>query len=120
MPPNQNPAGAQPAGAEKTSLNHDLPGDRFSVLTVSLYILTTQVIPKFAAIFESVQMSLPLPTQILMSVSGTAAGHPLLTMGLAGAFIYCVVEFPSDFQAASINFTGFLYDSRSSESFSAR
>jgi type IV pilus assembly protein PilC len=35
-----------------------------------------------------------LPTQILMSISGSAAGHPLLTMGLAGAFIYLVVEFP--------------------------
>jgi type IV pilus assembly protein PilC len=69
-----------------------------SVLTVSLYILTTQVIPKFAVIFESVHMSLPLPTQILMSVSGTASGHPLLTLGLGGAFLYFVAQFPRVFR----------------------
>src|SRR6202011_1619260 len=44
------------------------PATVCSVLTVSLYIMTTQVIPKFAVIYESVHMSLPLPTQILMSV----------------------------------------------------
>jgi type IV pilus assembly protein PilC len=69
-----------------------------SILTISLYILTTQVIPKFAVIFESVHMSLPVPTQILMSVSGTASGHPLLTLALAGAFLYCVGQFPSFFR----------------------
>jgi type IV pilus assembly protein PilC len=69
-----------------------------SVLTVSLYILTTQVIPKFAVIFESVHMSLPLPTQILMSISGVASAHPLLTLGLAGAFLYFVAQFPRIFR----------------------
>src|ERR1700693_4830553 len=74
------------------------PATVCSVLTVSLYILTTQVIPKFAMIFESVHMSLPLPTQILMNVSGAASGHPLLTLGLAGAFIYFVAQFPRIFR----------------------
>jgi type IV pilus assembly protein PilC len=69
-----------------------------SVLTVSLYVLTTQVIPKFAVIYESVHMSLPLPTQILMSVSGVASAHPLLTLGVAGAFIYFVAQFPRIFR----------------------
>jgi type IV pilus assembly protein PilC len=69
-----------------------------SVLTVSLYILTTQVIPKFAVIFESVHMSLPVPTQILMSVSGAASAHPLLTLGLAAVFLYCVAQFPRIFR----------------------
>jgi type IV pilus assembly protein PilC len=74
------------------------PATVSSVLTVSLYILTTQVIPKFAAIFESVHMSLPLPTQILMSLSGAASGHPLLTLALAGAFLYLVAQFPRIFR----------------------
>ena len=69
-----------------------------SVLTVSLYILTTQVIPKFAVIFESVQMALPVPTQILMSISRAASAHPLLTLGVAGAFLYFVVQFPRIFR----------------------
>jgi type IV pilus assembly protein PilC len=69
-----------------------------SVLTVSLYILTTQVIPKFAVIFESVHMSLPVPTQILMSVSGAASAHPLLTLGLAAVFLYSVAQFPRIFR----------------------
>jgi len=68
-----------------------------TVLTVSLYILTTQVIPKFAVIFESVHMSLPVPTQILMNLSGAATGHPLLTLGLVGAFLYLVFQFPRIF-----------------------
>jgi type II secretory pathway component PulF len=50
--------------------------------------MTTQVIPKFAAIYESVHMALPLPTQILMGISGMASGHPLLTLGLAGAVLF--------------------------------
>src|SRR5262249_32586771 len=49
-------------------------------LTVSLYILTTQVIPKFATIFESAHLSLPIPTQILMAVSRIATLNPLLTL----------------------------------------
>jgi type IV pilus assembly protein PilC len=69
-----------------------------SVLTVSLYVLTTQVIPKFAVIYESVHMSLPVPTQILMSVSGTASAHPLLTLGAAGGFIFFVAQFPRIFR----------------------
>jgi type IV pilus assembly protein PilC len=69
-----------------------------SVLTVSLYVLTTQVIPKFAVIFESVHMALPVPTQILMSVSGSASAHPLLTLGVAGAFLYFVAQFPRIFR----------------------
>jgi type IV pilus assembly protein PilC len=69
-----------------------------SVLTVSLYVLTTQVIPKFAVIYESVHMSLPVPTQILMSVSGTASAHPLLTLGAAAGFIYFVAQFPRIFR----------------------
>ena len=69
-----------------------------SVLTVSLYVLTTQVIPKFAVIYESVHMSLPLPTRILMSVSGTASVHPLITLGVAGGFVYFVAQFPRIFR----------------------
>jgi type IV pilus assembly protein PilC len=69
-----------------------------SVLTVSLYILTTQVIPKFAMIFESVHMALPVPTQILMGVSGLASGHPLLTLGVAGGFLYLIAQFPRIFR----------------------
>src|SRR3984957_12795273 len=69
-----------------------------SVLTVSLYVLTTQVIPKFAVIYESVHMSLPVPTLILMSVSGTASAHPLLTLGAAAGFIYFVAQFPRIFR----------------------
>src|ERR1700757_1487105 len=69
-----------------------------SVLTVSLYVLTTQVIPKFAVIFESVHMGLPMPTQILMSVSGLASSHPLLTLALAAAFIYLVAQLPRIFR----------------------
>src|ERR1700726_3324318 len=69
-----------------------------SVLTVSLYILTTQVIPKFAAIFESVHMALPVPTQILMSISKAASAHPLLTLGLAAVFLYGVAQFPRIFR----------------------
>jgi type IV pilus assembly protein PilC len=74
------------------------PATVCTVLTLSLYIMTTQVIPKFAVIFASVQMSLPLPTQILMSISRVASGHPLLTLGLAGAFLYLVVQFPRIFR----------------------
>src|SRR3984893_11634310 len=69
-----------------------------SVLTVSLYVLTTQVIPKFAVIFESVHMSLPLPTRILMGVSGVASAHPLLTLGVAGGVLYFVAQFPRIFR----------------------
>jgi type IV pilus assembly protein PilC len=69
-----------------------------SVLTVSLYVLTTQVIPKFAVIYESVHMSLPLPTLILMSVSGVASAHPLLTLGVGGGFLYLVAQFPRIFR----------------------
>ena len=69
-----------------------------SILTISLYVLTTQVIPKFTVIFESVHMALPVPTQILMSVSGVASGHPLLTLGLAGGFLYFVAQFPRLFR----------------------
>ena len=75
----------------------ELPATVCTVLTISLYILTTQVIPKFAVIFESVHMSLPVPTQILMSISKAATGHPLLTLGLAGAFLYLVFQFPRIF-----------------------
>jgi len=66
-------------------------------LTMSVYILTTQVIPKFAVIFESVHMSLPVPTQILMAISRAATGQPLLTLGLAAAFLYVVFQFPRIF-----------------------
>lgn len=66
-------------------------------LTVSLYILTTQVIPKFAAIFESAHISLPVPTQILMAVSRIAAANPPLTLLAVGGFLYAVVQFPRIF-----------------------
>jgi type IV pilus assembly protein PilC len=68
-----------------------------TALTTSLYILTTQVIPKFAAIFESVHMSLPVPTQILMGLSRAATANPPLTLGLAGALLYFVFQFPRIF-----------------------
>src|ERR1700724_1855824 len=41
-----------------------------SVLTVSLYVLTTQVIPKFAVIYESVHIILPMPRHILRMSPG--------------------------------------------------
>jgi type IV pilus assembly protein PilC len=66
-------------------------------LAVSLYILTTQVIPKFATIFESAHMSLPVPTQVLMTVSRIATADPPLTLLALGAFLYAVVQFPSIF-----------------------
>ena len=66
-------------------------------LAVSLYILTTQVIPKFATIFESAHMSLPVPTQILMAVSRIATANPLLTLLAIGGFLYAVVQFPRIF-----------------------
>jgi type IV pilus assembly protein PilC len=68
-----------------------------TVLTMSVYILTTQVIPKFATIFESVHMSLPVPTQILMAISRAATEQPLLTLGLAAAFLYAIFQFPGIF-----------------------
>jgi type IV pilus assembly protein PilC len=66
-------------------------------LTVSLYILTTQVIPKFATIFESAHVSLPVPTQILMAVSRIATSNPLLTLLAVGGFLYAVIQFPRIF-----------------------
>ncbi|MGA8656121.1 MAG: type II secretion system F family protein [Chthoniobacterales bacterium] len=66
-------------------------------LTVSLYILTTQVIPKFATIFQSAHLSLPVPTQILMAVSGIATANPLLTLLAVGGFLYAVIQFPRIF-----------------------
>jgi len=66
-------------------------------LTVSLYILTTQVIPKFATIFESARISLPIPTQILMAVSRIATLNPLLTLLAVGGFLYAVIQFPRIF-----------------------
>jgi type IV pilus assembly protein PilC len=68
-----------------------------TVLTMSIYTLTTQVIPKFATIFESVHMSLPMPTQILMAISRAATEQPLLTLGLAAGFLYAVFQFPGIF-----------------------
>src|SRR6516164_9277000 len=63
-------------------------------LAVSLYILTTQVIPKFAAIFESAHMSLPIPTQILMTFSRIATASPPLTLLVIAGFLYSVTQFP--------------------------
>jgi type IV pilus assembly protein PilC len=67
------------------------------ILTSSLYILTTQVIPKFATIFESAHMSLPVPTQILMGISRIATTHPILTLLAAAAFLFTVIQFPRIF-----------------------
>jgi type IV pilus assembly protein PilC len=66
-------------------------------LAVSLYILTTQVIPKFATIFESAHMSLPVPTQILMTFSRIATTSPPLTLLVVAGFLYSVTQFPRIF-----------------------
>jgi type IV pilus assembly protein PilC len=66
-------------------------------LTISLYILTTQVIPKFATIFESAHIGLPIPTQILMAVSRIATANPPLSLLAVAGFLYTVSQFPRIF-----------------------
>ncbi|MCG6553017.1 MAG: type II secretion system F family protein [Candidatus Magnetominusculus sp. LBB02] len=54
----------------------------------SIVILLTYVIPQFAKIFEEMGETLPVPTQILMAISGFFSGYWWLVAGMAGLLIF--------------------------------
>lgn len=59
-----------------------------TALTGAIFFLMTFVVPKFTALFSSAKVQLPLPTRILISISGFFANNSLLLMvTLAGAFV---------------------------------
>ena len=55
------------------------------VMLVAIFVLMTYVIPVFARVFERFDAELPLPTQVLIAVSGFFASYWWLILGVAAA-----------------------------------
>ncbi|MFZ5774314.1 MAG: type II secretion system F family protein [Thermodesulfobacteriota bacterium] len=60
-----------------------------TALTGAIFFLMTFVVPKFTALFSSAKVELPLPTRILIAISGFFANNYLLL--LAGLAVMIVV-----------------------------
>jgi len=61
-----------------------------SFITLALAVITFFVIPRFAEIFESNGVELPLITRVLRTVGDTVTGQPLLYAGITGATLTVV------------------------------
>ena len=56
-------------------------------MVIAMYIMMTQVVPKFGDIFSGMGMELPLTTRILMGISEFAQSYGLAILGVAAAGI---------------------------------
>ncbi len=55
-------------------------------ITIAFFVLTTFVVPKFAALYQSAKVELPLPTRILIFINKAIRGYwPLLAGAVIGA-----------------------------------
>lgn len=62
----------------------------------SIIVLLTYVIPKFTTIFEDLDQTLPLSTQILISISNMLIGYWWIFLIITGLFFYSFKKFISN------------------------
>jgi len=59
-------------------------------ITIAFFILTTFVVPKFAALYQSSKVALPLPTRILIFINKAIRIYWPLLIGAAAAIVFTV------------------------------
>ena len=62
----------------------------FSFAALILIAMVVKIIPMFATIYQRFRVPLPLPTQILLSISNAVVGNLLVFMILAGLLIWAL------------------------------
>lgn len=75
-----------------------MPAVTMIVLILVLAFMMTVVVPKFQVMFGATGASLPLPTQMLVTVSEVIRSHPLLSVIGGGLTIFGLIRFPSIFK----------------------
>jgi len=69
-----------------------MPMVTFIMLILVLAFMMTVIVPKFQAMFSATGLPLPLPTQVLVSLSEAVRGHPLLAGAAGFAFGFALIR----------------------------
>ncbi len=75
-----------------------MPAVTMIVLILVLAFMMTVVVPKFQVMFGATGTALPIPTQMLVSISEMIRSHPLLSVIGGAAAIFGLVRFPAVFK----------------------
>lgn len=73
-----------------------------------MFVILTVVVPKIAGVFEKLNVTLPLPTQIMITMSNALIHYPLQVFGIAaliiGSLIYLYKQYTKFFINVLISF----------------